>query len=28
VPGRHLSLFMGKRVIAEDWPDIARFLAS
>lgn len=26
VPGRHLSLFMGKRILANDWPDIARFL--
>ncbi len=28
VPGRHLSLFMGKRVIADAWPDIARFMAT
>ncbi|KAF0226821.1 MAG: hypothetical protein FD175_2935 [Beijerinckiaceae bacterium] len=26
VEGRHLSLFMGKRILGEVWPDIARFL--
>jgi poly(3-hydroxyalkanoate) synthetase len=26
VPGRHLSLFMGRRTIAGAWPDIAEWL--
>lgn len=24
--GQHLALFMGKRILGEDWPDIGRFL--
>jgi poly(3-hydroxyalkanoate) synthetase len=27
VPGRHLSLFMGKRTLKRHWPAIARFLS-
>jgi len=26
-PGRHLSLFMGRRTLANAWPDIARWLS-
>ena len=28
VPGRHLSLFMGQRILERQWPGIGRFLAT
>jgi poly(3-hydroxyalkanoate) synthetase len=28
VPGRHLSLFMGQKIIRRTWPEVARFLGA